>query len=291
MSTRSFIFLTTVALVVTGTVVTTLRTRPESPSFSLSPSEPRDPRGVRRVLFDLLQPVSLANCTLERFGEPHDGGYLMCANLLGDARTGYSYGISGYDKWGCDISTKLNVAVHQYDCFNLKRPRCEGGQTVFHEECVGDTPKLDEDGRLFDTIERQLIQNGDKDRHVVMKMDVEGAEWDSFLQTPDHVLDRIDQLAIELHGVSDARFVAAIKKLKRFFFVAHVHVNNYSCAPDIQPFPAWAIEVLFVNRRLGTIDWSGAKPPVPHPLDAPNKVGHADCQIPQERVPVLPVRQ
>jgi hypothetical protein len=36
----------------------------------------------RQALFETLQPVGLTNCELERFGEPHDGGYLMCGNLL-----------------------------------------------------------------------------------------------------------------------------------------------------------------------------------------------------------------
>ena len=161
MSTRNLIFLTAVALVATGAVVATLRSRPESPTFSLSPSEPRDPRAVRRVLFDLLEPVTLTNCTLERFGEPNDGGYLMCGNLLGGAKSGYSYGISGYDKWGCDVSTKLNVGVHQYDCFNLKRPVCAGRDGV-SRRMRRRHAQADEDGRVFDTIERQLMQNGDE---------------------------------------------------------------------------------------------------------------------------------
>ena len=68
----------------------------------------------RQSLFDLLQPVALSNCKLERFGETNDGGYLMCGNLLDSVQAGYSYGISGYDKWGCDISTKRKVRLHQY---------------------------------------------------------------------------------------------------------------------------------------------------------------------------------
>ena len=28
----------------------------------------------RQALFDMLQPIALANCELERFGEAHDGG-------------------------------------------------------------------------------------------------------------------------------------------------------------------------------------------------------------------------
>ena len=76
-------------------------------------------RGTPRdMLFAELQPVKLTNCELARYGEDHDGGYLACRNLLSDVRAGYSYGISGYDGWGCEISTELNVPVHQYDCFN-----------------------------------------------------------------------------------------------------------------------------------------------------------------------------
>src|SRR6185436_7159902 len=49
---------------------------------------------ARAELFKLLQPVAVTNCELERFGEPHDGGYLMCGNLLSAVQAGYSYGIS-----------------------------------------------------------------------------------------------------------------------------------------------------------------------------------------------------
>ena len=41
----------------------------------------RERRGRQR-LYDALQPVRLANCDFKRFGEPNDGGYLLCANLL-----------------------------------------------------------------------------------------------------------------------------------------------------------------------------------------------------------------
>ena len=101
-------------------------------------------------------------------------------------------------------------------------------------------------------------------------MDVEGAEWETFLQTPDAVLERIDQLSVEFHGAGEERYLAAVLKLKRFFYVANLHFNNYSCQQDIPPFPSWAYEVLFVNKRLGVPDPSGTVRG-PHPLDAPNK--------------------
>ena len=62
------------------------------------------PEGRRQALLEDLQPVALENCELKRFGESNDGGYLLCANLLKDVQAAYSYGISGYDGWGCDIT-------------------------------------------------------------------------------------------------------------------------------------------------------------------------------------------
>jgi hypothetical protein len=258
---------------------------------------------IHQELFAEFRPVSLSNCQLERFGEPNDGGYLLCGNLLAGPESGYSYGISGYDGWGCDISRKLNVPVHQYDCFDSRQPNCPDGRTVFHFECVGGERAVDEDGRLFDSVANQVAKNGDGNRRLVVKMDVEGAEWESLGKTPDAVLQRIDQLAVEFHHAAerfrwallrrlrfdqplmprlwqaDERAVAVVQRLKRFFYVAHVHFNNYSCTNGVPPFPSWAYEVLFVNKKLGVIDPSGASPKGSLvALDAPNNAQAPDCQ-------------
>jgi len=239
---------------------------------------------IRPVLFEMLGPVALSNCQIERFGEAHDGGYLMCGNLLGQVQSGYSYGISGYDKWGCDISTKLKVKLHQYDCFNTTEPACPHGGTVFHAECVGGTARTEE-GRVFDTIRNQLAKNGDSAKHIVMKIDIEGAEWDSLLHAPDETLNQIDQMVVEFHWVQDEksqwvqddRYQAVTQRLKKAFHVAHVHFNNGGCIAGLDPFPSWAYEVLFVSKRLGVVDPSRTATRR-HPLDAPNYPLFADCQ-------------
>ena len=245
--------------------------------------EPPEVVRQRQALFDMLQPVALANCQLERFGEPHDGGYLMCGNLLDGVQSGYWHGISGYDKWGCDISTKFNLTVHQYDCFNTTQPACSG-ETVFHAECVGDTTET-LDGLPFDTIGNQFARNGDGSKRIVLKIDVEGAEWDSLLSAPDPVLEQIDQMAVEFHWMEDGNFrwvqddkhVRVVQRLRQFFEVAHIHFNNASCIGDLAPFPSWAYEVLFVSKRLAVVDPS-RKAGGLHARDAPNNAALADCQ-------------
>jgi hypothetical protein len=240
--------------------------------------EPVEVVRTRKELFAELQPIALANCELKRFGEANDGGYLLCANLMGAVKAGYSYGISGYDGWGCQISRDLKVKVHQYDCFDPTKPVCSAGATVFHGECVAGEPKTDESGRRFETPEHQIAANGDAGRHLVVKMDVEGAEWGTFLDTPDELFEQIDQLVVEFHGVNQQRFVDAVKKLKRFYYIANLHFNNYSCTTLYRPFPAWAFEVLFVSKRLGVPDPSGNRV-APSPLSTPNNPKIHDCQF------------
>ncbi len=167
------------------------------------------------------------------------------------------------------MAERLNIRMHEYDCFNLVRPPCGGDAMVFHEECIG-AARQTQDGRLFDTLQNQIARNGDEGKRLIVKMDVEGAEWPAFLGAPESVLNQIDQLVVEFHYADEARFVEAVRKLKRVFHVVHLHLNNYACEPHHEPFPSWAFEVLFVNKTLGVVDTAGTAAPLPHPLDAPN---------------------
>jgi len=249
---------------------------------------PPDPTTTkaRRALFLALMPSSLTNCRMKRYGETHDGGYLMCANLMSEVRAAYSYGINGYDQWGCDISKELGVTVHEYDCFNASPPSCDRGVLVFHEECIGDRAETRE-GRPFDTLNHQVAKNGDAGKHLIVKIDVEGAEWGSLLAASDSVLDLIDQMAIEFHGTDEASYLDTVTKLAAHFVVAHVHANNNACNAWWKPFRSWANEALLVNKQLAIVDRSAFVPPGLHALDAPNNPAKPDCpvSIPNPRPP------
>jgi hypothetical protein len=228
----------------------------------------------RYALLAAVRPIHLANCTFERFGHPHDGGYLMCANLMDQAKVAYSYGIDDRDEWGCDVSRQYHIAVHQYDCFDTRQPVCDRGQFIFHAECVGPKAEVIEK-RPFDSLTDQINRNGDHGKRLIVKMDVEGAEWDSLQATPDEVLAAMDQLVLEFHHVDGPGFVQVIEKLKKTFYVANVHFNNHACDLQSWPFPSWAFEVLLVNRRLGKPDQGVWRP---SPKEAVNDTTRNDCQ-------------
>jgi hypothetical protein len=228
--------------------------------------------------FAEIKPVRLKNCTMERIGSPNDGGYMICQNLLENAETAYSYGIAGRDSWGCDISNLLKIKVHQYDCFDTTRPVCSGGHFVFHEECIGDKNETIED-RLFDTMENQIAKNNDSRKNIIVKMDVERAEWDSLKVTPDDVLAKISQLVVEFHGVDDDRFVDVMHRLKKHFYFVDIHFNNHTCINWARPFPAYVFEALLVNKKIAELDRSGAKPIYPNRKHQPNNLRRRDCQV------------
>lgn len=171
------------------------------------------------------------------------------------------------------------MPVHQYDCFDPARPTCEGGVFVFHNECIGPRPERDESQRVFDTLQNQISKNLDTGKRLIVKIDVEGAEWNSLLVTPDAVLDQIDQMPMELHGVNERRFLEVIRRLKQKFYVVNLHFNNYACTPSSEPLPAGVFQVLWVNKRLGVLDESAPTPVPMSALNAPDALGRPDCQL------------
>jgi len=238
---------------------------------------PAELKAHRLALLEELQPVTLQNCALARVGSPHDGGYLMCHNLMAGLETAYSYGIGTEDRWGCAVSTNRRVPVHQYDCFSPTKVQCTGGDLRLNAECVG--PRTESiDGKTFSTIAAQIAKNGDTGRRMVVKMDIEGAEWDAILATPDEVLAAIDQMPMELHGIDEPGVLPGLRKLKQHFHLVSVHFNNMACTYTALPLPAIAYQVLFVNKRIGIVGPPPAGSLPPETFMAPDGPGLPDCQ-------------
>jgi hypothetical protein len=235
-------------------------------------------RRLRDAILAELEPVALKNCTLRRFGSANDGGYLMCENLIEPLDVAYSYGIGPNADWGCEVSRRYHVPVHQYDCFDPARPSCNGGTFVFHDECVGDRTDS-RDGRLFDTLENQIRKNGDTGRRLIIKMDIEGAEWDALLATSDELLASISQITMEMHGYDDPKILEVLRKLKRNFYLVNLHFNNWSCTSKAAPLPASAYQTHWVNKRISVFDPNTPVPAPMSPLNAPDAPTRPDCQL------------
>ncbi len=236
-------------------------------------------------LKESLRPVHVDNCKLKRYGGSGDGGYLMCGNLIQGATAAYSYGIENRDGWGCDLSTELNIPVYQYDPFDTRPPACTTStRTHFNAEGIAGYAFVDTEGRKFNTIEHHIEKTGQKHQTLLLKMDVEGAEWESLLHASDEVLEQFSQIALELHHLNkkeDDIIRKTLEKLNQHFYLAHIHANNFSCTEETF-LPATAVEVLYVNKNIAQVSDIHKLPTLPNPLDESIAPNSKECLITKE---------
>ncbi len=89
------------------------------------------------------------------------------------------------------------------------------------------------DERL-DTIENHLLEYGIEKENFLLKMDIEGAEFDVFESLSPKLLTRVDQIFIEVHGIGRLtnldfreKFFRVFSKINSQFTLCHVHANNF----------------------------------------------------------------
>lgn len=134
---------------------------------------------------------------MERLGDPNDGGYPLCTNLLNQTEALINLGVEGRDNFGCDLTTRKHMPNYQYDCTNSIQPACStnSNSNVFSPTCLGEKSeqtKIYKYSSLKDIIDsRNLTQ-----KHVIVKMDIEGAEWPGMRAFPREYLKYVDQIVM-----------------------------------------------------------------------------------------------
>lgn len=124
------------------------------------------------------------------------------------------------------------------------------------------------------------VRGGDPERWVLLKMDIEGAEYEVLPDVAGQ-LQRVTAVAIEFHAMDRnwARYEQIMAALAPTFYIAHIHGNNNDGYIPGTLVPL-TIEVTLVNRALVN--------PVPPPatasyplrgLDAPNQPRRPDMAL------------
>jgi hypothetical protein len=120
---------------------------------------------------------------------------------------------------------------------------------------------------------------------LVLKIDIEGHEWEVFADCSDATFSKIAQIVCEFHDLSHLehpefrdRAHRALSNLTKHFAPVHVHANNYGriCNVANNPLPD-VLEVSFANRnRYSFVETNET---YPTPLDAPNCSNVADIRL------------
>lgn len=206
--------------------------------------------------------------------------YVWCKNVMDklkkqNATVGLSFGIDDFDFWSQYLGDKMRIPTQLYDCFatnNNTTPITQFSvQYKRYDVCLGGAAETDSDGRKWETIGSYL--NGRQPLSVLVKLDIEGSEWDvlpGFLDNPGEI-DKVALIDLEFHFCSDQisifKQVSMFNKLLEHFVVAgrfpsdnndrissypdadkYAHNKKYDChAPNYMPS---VIAVSYINKKM-----------------------------------------
>lgn len=186
---------------------------------------------------------------LIRKGREHDGGYVM-QKPFSVSKIAYSIGISRDVSWDLDMAAE-GYQVYQYD-HTIKRLPEEN--SAFHWKKIGITGE--EETTRLKNLTTLLWDNGHADvSGMVIKMDVEGYEWNVFAGLTEKTLLQFDQIVAEFHNLTaeedrDLK-IQALQNLTKTHRAIHIHANNYGvvdyCGDLIMPD---TLEVTWLRKDL-----------------------------------------
>ena len=221
----------------------------------------------------------IEGCDLIRVGlSGSDGCYIMADNFS-EPSASYSFGIYNDVNWD-NIMAEMGYQIYLYDHTIEKLPFNRPEFNFFKEGIAGEDVK----DQPLNTLKHYIERNGHSDsKNMILKMDVEGAEW-GFLETvTSKTLKQFDQIVFEMHNLIGAgngeKILKLLKKLNKTHQVIHVHGNNsgHQLTVGDTTFPD-VIEVSYVNRDNYEF-YDDEDLILPTELDAPNDIGRKDIEL------------
>lgn len=201
----------------------------------------------------LLTPYDLVDGHKVRFGRDFDGGYILDGDL-DPISTVYSFGIGDEISFEYDLARRgKRVYAHDHTVSGLPY----GHDNIdFRPEGLG--ARNDPGSRLF-TLAYQIARNGDE--HVgdmLLKLDVEGAEYEVLPHLSSATLAQFRQIALEIHWLSKLgdpafrlQFYRTLRHINEQFVLFHVHGNNCCPLAMVEGFViADVLELTYIRRDL-----------------------------------------
>lgn len=229
-----------------------------------------------KKLIKMLKPKKINNFDMVRVGRANDGGYVMCNDFNSDMHA-YSFGIDDDNSWDMNIRLLGDISVYMFDHTIKQVPMfCHG----LHWERKGIGVSDEKDLLSLASI---LANNGDlHNKNLIIKMDIEGTEWDILESLDVHIIDNFRQMLFEFHNMTDIsmkeKVIYVLERLNVTHQVAWVHGNNFVFAEKDQDIlMPDSIEVLYVRRD--SYDISNNMTEQLFDLDMPNNPLRMDYEL------------
>jgi len=160
-----------------------------------------------------------------RLGNLGDGGYLIPKEIFPFVDVLYTYGVEKDISFEKDIITHKDVPVRLYDHTIARLP--ERNKNFFFKKQGIASRKYGS----FDTFENHLEENGDKQKKIILKMDIEGNEWETIGPIINKFYSNINMIVLEIHGLDEVgsfpKYIKVLKEINSKFAIVHIHGNNF----------------------------------------------------------------
>ncbi|WP_294153693.1 hypothetical protein [uncultured Selenomonas sp.] len=226
--------------------------------------------------------VKRCNVPLQRVGKSHDGGYLMVPPKTGGIA--YSFGISDDVSWDAAMAD-YGYQIYMYDHTIETLPAQRAEFHFFREEIASNPTDLPPLYPLAHALE--VNQHTDQ-QNMILKMDVEGAEWGFLMYTPSAILSQFDQIVIEFHDLvkphsreRSSQMLYCLQKMQETHELVHLHANNFGCMVEMDGhIYGDVLEATYVRKELISTE-ADRELSLPHALDEPNNPDMPEIRLGQ----------
>lgn len=219
----------------------------------------------------LFQRKNVEGISYVRIGRKHDGGYIM-ADDFDSKRIAYSVGIADDVSWDEDMAAR-GFDVYMYDHTIEGLPK-EDKRFHFHKIGLGN--ESDDKNPDLKTLTQLIAENGhSEERHMILKIDIEGGEWAVLRDVEEKTLRQFSQIIFEFHDLicpeKEELICTAMEKLNRTHQLVHLHANNFGSYLQLGGIvlPELIEGTYLLKEEYCFCD---QKETLPSPLDEPNCV-------------------
>jgi hypothetical protein len=202
---------------------------------------------------ELLVPSLSNDLSFRRIGDSADGGYVLIDDFRGDEHC-LSFGVGG--NWSFDLAiSELISSVDMFD-HTVEKPGNLPPKVIFHPYGISEFS-----GGEFVSV-HDVFTAVPHEKDIVLKIDIEGAEWEVLGALSGAEKARCKQIIVEyhnLHEVGNQDFLdqatLVLKSLNESHFLVNLHANNWAKFDLISgvPFPD-VIEVTYYRKERGILD-------------------------------------
>jgi len=215
-------------------------------------------------LYNYLYTKKVKGKTRKLFGGKKSTSYVMIDEFDG-IKICYSFGIGPLD-WHIEFDKELadkNIDVYMYD-HTIDKIAYKNPKFHFHKIGIAGKNKKDP---LLKSLEEILKENGHlNEKDMILKVDVEHSEWESFADFPEELLKNFRFLLFEFHFANKdldiyAKVLAKLNKYHQAFYTHCVNCGDVVEIGDIRICNA--LEVSYIIKEGHEFEIDDSIYPIP----------------------------